>query len=546
MLTDDLQKKITGEVVLDEETLAKYSHDASLFEIKPSSVIFPKNVDDVKSIIRFVSLNKKLSPGLSITARSAGTDMTGGPLNDSIILDFTKYLNQIKEFDESGRITVEPGVFYRDFEKKTLEKEYLLPSFPASKNICAMGGMINNNSGGEKTLIYGKTDKYISKLKVVLSDGNEYVLEELTKQKLDEKMKVGNFEGNIYRSLFKLLDDNYELIKLSRPKVSKNSVGYNIWDVWSRENHTFNMARLFAGSQGTLGITTEATFNLVKTKPYRGMMVIFLKDLEPLARMISTILPFKPVSLESFDDHTLRLSLKFLPGFLNLLGAKNMFSLFSKFLPDFWLVLTSGMPKIVILVEFESVSHDLIKKSIVALKEKLKGFNAKIRIAKSESEINKYLTIRRESFNLLRHKVIGLKTAPFIDDLIVEPKFLPQFLPELYKILDRYQLLYTIAGHVGDGNFHVIPLMNLSDYEERRKIPQVMKEVYNLVLRYGGSISAEHGDGMIRGPFIKDMFGDKIFKLFQDIKNIFDPLNIFNPHKKTDSNLDWSLSNIKQ
>ncbi len=546
ILLNKLRNIVKGDISVDDLTCDKFSRDSSLFEVRPNCVISPKDVDDIKTIVRFSVLNKKENPDISITARSAGTDMTGGPLNESIILDFSKYFNKTNSVDDFGLAVVSPGVMYRDFEKIAAEKNYFLPSYPASKNICAIGGMINNNAGGEKTLIYGKTDRYIHELKVVLADGNEHVFKELSRAELDDKMSRGDFEGQLYRSVFKILDDKYDLISQSKPKVSKNSVGYNIWGVWDKELQKFNLTKLFIGSQGTLGITTEATFRLVKTKPDRGMLVIFLKNLNDLAQIINLILPFKPASLESFDDHTLKLSFRFLSGFLKLLGAKNMLSLFSRFIPDLWLILKNGMPKLVILAEFEGVEDELILENIKELKSKLKNFGGiNTRIAKSNSDIEKYFAIRRESFNLLRKKVLGKQTAPFIDDIIVEPKFLPQFLPELYKILDKYQLLYTIAGHVGNGNFHIIPLMNLADEFERKKIFGIMREVYALVLRYGGSISAEHGDGMIRGPFIRDMFGDDIFSIFKQIKNIFDPLNIFNPHKKTDANWDYSFEHIK-
>lgn len=547
MLAEELKKFIKGDVLNDDSVLNKFSKDASLFQIRPEVVVAPKDVSDIKAVVRFVATHKREQANLSITARSAGTDMTGAPLNDSIVLDCTKYLNELGDVSDLGTIVSEPGVYYRDFEKRTLAKGYILPSYPASKNLCAMGGIINNNAGGEKTLAYGKTENYVTEMRAVLSDGNEYSFRELNKDDLDKKMSQGDFEGKLYRSVFSLLDTNYEVAQKARPAVSKNSVGYNIWDVWDKKRQTFNMIKLLVGSQGTLGITTEAKFSLVKTKPYSRLAVLFLKDINILADLINTVLSFKPTSVESFDDRTLKLSLRFMPGFLKLLGAKNMVSLFSRFIPDLWLVLTSGMPKLVLLVEFEGNTQDVVDKTISELNKKLKTFSGlKIKITKSKEESEKYWAIRRESFNLLRNKILGRKTAPFIDDVIVKPEFMPVFLPELYKILDNYKLLYTIAGHLGNGNFHIIPLMDLSNPEERDKIPNAMKEVFGLVLRYGGSISAEHNDGLIRGHFIKNMFGEEVFNIFREIKNIFDPLNIFNPHKKTDADWDYSSAHIKK
>ena len=542
---DGLKKIIKGDVFVDEKTLTQFSSDASLFSVQPEVVIAPRDSEDIKNLVKFVAGEKRQHPTLSLTARSAGTDMTGGPLSDSIVLDFLKYFNWLGPISDDGLITSVPGVYYRDFEKVTLSKEYFLPSYPASRGICAIGGLVNNNSGGEQSLVYGKTERYVKEMKVVLSDAKEYVFKKISREELNEKMKQIDFEGGIYRALFGLLESNYRLVKDGRPKVSKNSVGYNVWDIWDRETETFDLTKLFVGSQGTLGITTEVTFKLVKTRPFSGMAIIFLNDLVRLPELISETLKFNPNSLESFDDHTLRLSLRFLPGLASLMGYKSLFSLMLSFLPDLFHVFKIGLPKLVVLAEFKEEDQSKLDDRLRSLTERLAEMGFDLRVARDKSDERKYWTIRRESFNLLRHKVLGKQTAPYIDDLIVRPEYLSEFLPRLYKILDKYELLYTIAGHVGDGNFHIIPLMDLSIAKEREKIRLSMEEVYNLVFEYHGSISAEHNDGLLRSPYIKNMFGDELFKVFRDIKNILDPQNIFNPHKKTDASLEFTFSHIK-
>jgi FAD/FMN-containing dehydrogenase len=542
----EIRKVVKGDVHTDDAVLTQFSKDASLFEVMPEVVIAPRDAEDIKNLVKLVSLDKRQNPNLSLTARSAGTDMTGGPLSDSIVLDFLKYFNWLGAISDNGVISSAPGVYYRDFEKVTLTKDYFLPSYPASRELCAIGGIVNNNSGGEQSLIYGKTQNYVSEMKVVLSDAKEYTVKKLTRDQLNEKMKQIDFEGGIYRAVFGIIESNYRLIQEARPKVSKNSVGYNIFDVWNREAETFDMTKLLVGSQGTLGITTEATFKLVKTKPLSGMVVVFLKDLHGLPALINEVLKFGPSSLESFDDHTLKLSMKFLPGLASAMGFKNLFSLLLSFIPDFFHAIKIGIPKLVLLIEFKEDDGDRLKDKLNQVTEKIDSMGFEWRMARSKSDEKKYWTIRRESFNLLRHKVIGKQTAPYIDDLIVKPEYLPDFLPKLYQILDKYKLLYTIAGHVGDGNFHIIPLMNLRDERDREKIQPSMEEVYDLVFEYHGSISAEHNDGLLRGPYIKKMFNEDIYKIFKDIKKIFDPQNIFNPHKKTDSDLDYTFSHIKK
>lgn len=546
IIIDEIKKIIKGDVSTDNETLTKFSSDASLFSLRPEVVVAPRDSEDIKKMVKFVALEKRQNSNLSLTPRSAGTDMLGGPLSDSIVLDFLKYFNWMGPMGDDGVITSGPGVYYRDFEKVTLSKDYVLPSYPASRELCAMGGIVNNNSGGEQSLTYGKTENFVKEMKVVLSDGKEYTFGKISREELNEKMKQVDFEGGIYRAMFGILESNYRLVKEAKPKVSKNSVGYNVWDIWDRDTGTFDMTKLFVGAQGTLGIMTEATFKLVKARPYSGMAVVFLKELARLPELINEVLKFKPGSVESFDDHTLKLSLKFLPGLAGLMGFKNLFSLLLSFLPDLFHVIKTGLPKLVVMIEFNEYDEGLLADKLKAMTKHLGQMGFEWRIARSARDQKKYWTIRRESFNLLRHKVIGKQTAPYIDDLIVKPEYLPEFLPKLYKILDKYELLYTIAGHVGDGNFHIIPLMDLKDPKEVAKIRPSMDEVYDLVLQYHGSISAEHNDGMLRGPYIKKMFGEDVFKIFKDIKNIFDPQNIFNPHKKTDASSEFTFSHIKK
>ena len=295
-----------------------------------------------------------------------------------------------------------------------------------------------------------------------------------------------------------------------------------------------------------MGIITEGTFRLIKKKKYTGLVVIFCKDLKPVVGIVHKVLPFAPSSFESFDDHSLKLALKFFPGFLQLMGAKNIFSLAWSFLPEFWLVATYGIPKLTLLVEFEEDSQEAVDKKMQMVSAQLKNLNVKSKMIANPKTIKKYWLIRRESFNLLRHKVKNKQTAPFIDDFVIHPDRLRVFFPKLIRILEKHDLLYTIIGHVGDGNFHIIPLMNLADENERKKIPVVSKEVYSLVLKMKGSITGEHNDGLIRSPYLKQMYGVKMCKLFKEVKDIFDPDNIFNPGKKVGSDLQFALDHIKK
>ncbi len=540
---EKLKSVFKGEAAGDVDTLIKYSHDASVFEIKPEIVVYPKDVADIKTLVKFAAQENTPSNHVSITARSAGTDMGGGPLSDSIVADVTRHINHIKEVGIDYAIT-EPGVYYRDFEKETLKHDLIFPSYPASKELCAMGGIIANNSGGEKTLSYGKTENYIKEIKMVLRDGNEYTFKPITMEELEYKKKTPHLEGEIYTKIHELIKNNYDLIKSAKPKVSKNSAGYYLWNVWDKEKGIFDLTKLIVGSQGTLGIITQARLRLVKPKKYSSMLVVFMNDTKELAKIVNHILKFKPESLESYDDHTFKVALKFFSEIVKRLKG-DVITLGIRFLPEFWAALTGGVPKLVMLAEFTGDNIDETEAVAKSAQQSLKEFGLKTKIENGD-EANKYWVVRRESFNLLRNKIKNMRAAPFIDDIIVNPEKLPEFLPKLYQILNEYKnLIYTLVGHVGDGNFHIIPLVSVFEKNLAGTILELSQKVFSLVLEYGGSITAEHNDGLIRTPYLKQMYGEKIYNLFGEVKKIFDPNNIFNPGKKFGGNLEESLKHLR-
>lgn len=530
-IPSELKKIIKGEVFDDAKTLEEFSRDAGFFKVDPKIVVAVKDLEDIKNLVNFVSKNKVGDPSLSLTVRAGGSGMSGGAVNESIIIDVARYLNNFKGMKGETAV-VEPGMYYRDFEKETLKHGLIFPSFPASRELCAIGGIVANNAGGEKSLAYGKTQDYVESVKVVLADANEYEFKSLNKEELEKKTKLETFEGKVYKNIYELINNNEDLIKNAKPNVSKNSAGYFLWDVWDKEKEKFNLAKLIVGSQGTLGIITEATIGLVKPKKHSRMLVIFMRDMKPLANIISKILVHKPETLESYDDHTLKLAMRFLPQFVKILKS-NIISLGLSFLPEFKMVLSGGFPKIVLMTEFTGDNEEEVIKRAEEAKDSLKEFKVKTRVTKTEQESNKYRTIRRESFNLLREKVKDKQAAPFIDDIVVLPEKLSEFLPQLESLLGEYDgLTYTVAGHMGDGNFHIIPLMDLDDPKSIQIIKELAPRVYDLVIKFGGSITAEHNDGIIRTPFLRDMYGEEVYNLFKEVKNIFDPQNIFNPGKK--------------
>jgi len=536
-LAGELKKLVRGEVDDSPQALEAASRDASLFVVKPQVVVRPRDAEDIERLVHFVTEEKRTDPKkhISLTARSAGTDMSGGPLTDSIVLDMTAHINRLLELGDDWAV-VEPGMYFRDFDKETKTKNLELPSYTASRQLNTVGGMVANNSGGEKNLKFGKTARWTEKLDVVLADGRVHHLQKLEGDALRAKLAEEGFEGELYRSMAALVSmpGHRKTIEENKPAVEKNSSGYALWDIGDGKE-SLNLARLMVGAQGTLGIITKIWFKLVHPEPFSAMTVIFLDDLAELGEVVPDVLRHKPDSFESYDDNTFKLAVKYFPEFAAQMKA-GLLKLGIEFLPEVWMALTGGVPKLVLLVEFREHTQEEALAKAEALAEEIRALRppVPVRVAPNEAAARKYWVVRRESFSLLRKKVRGKRTAPFIDDFVIPPPKLQDFLPELNNILADYKdkMMYTVAGHVGDGNFHIIPLVDPNDPSLGAVIDELSHKVYDLVLHYHGSITGEHNDGLVRTPYVEKMFGPEMYALFLETKAVFDPFNIFNPGKK--------------
>lgn len=512
--------------------LKKNSRDTSIFERTPQVVTYPRSDADIVTIVKYAADMRSRGFPIAVTARAAGTCMSGGSLTDSIVLSFTEGMNRIRDVGASY-IVAEPGIFYRDLEKVTLTNTgKLIPSYPASRELCALGGMIGNNSGGELTLRYGKTADYVESLDVVLADGSATTLRPLSESDLAKKQAEKSLEGDIYRKIHDIIIDNRDEIEAARPHVTKNSAGYALWDVWNDTTGTFDLTKLVTGSQGTLAVVTAARMKLVHLKPHKAMIVIFLNDIHDLPEVVKRVMKFNPESFESYDDQTFKLAIRFLPQIIGHFGLLGMLRLGLSFLPELGMVARGGVPKLILMAEFAEDSLEAARNKAREARHAIVDLPVRSKFAFGETDAKKYWIIRRESFALLRKNLHGYYASPFIDDLVVPIESYPEFIPALNKLLKEYNLIYTIAGHIGNGNFHIIPLMNLSDEKARKTILELTPRVYDLVANFHGSTTGEHNDGIIRTPYLKTMFSSKMLELFQEIKNIFDPYCVFNPGKK--------------
>ena len=564
---EQLKKEVSGDVSTTD--LEKYSKDWSLFSVMPEIVVAPKDSGDIQKLVRLVNEYKQDNPKLSVTARAAGTDMTGGPLNDSIIVDVAKYLHSVQnvaridggkqksfyghEYAITGEATVLPGTYYRDFEKKTLEQDLVMPCYPASRELCAVGGMVANNGAGERTLKYGQNVQFVKKLRAVLSDGNEYDIQPLSFTELQEQMKQDDMLGKVSCEVYELVKNNWDTIQEHKPKTSKNAAGYYLWDVVQAESiekfeegtGVFDLTKLFVGAQGTTGIITEITYKLVDMHKAHDLLVIYVKDLTVVPELVKKLMKHDLEMLEMYDDNTFNIGVKFFKDFLRDKGLWGAIKYSARFFPEVWMALTRGVPKLIVLAEFVGDTEIEMHAAMRKAQHSISTLSVSSRRVPRDAEEEKFWDFRHDSFKILtehssetRAAGEGSRTAPFIDDIAVNPEHLPEYLPKLIKILDSYNLLYTIAGHLGNGNFHVIPLMDLEEIGDGEKILEISDKVYELALQYGASLTAEHNDGIIRTPYLERQFGADMVHLFSQVKDIFDPLNIFNPGKKVGGTLD--------
>lgn len=550
-LIQELKSLIEGDVDMSEEILNSRSTDYSIFSVKPQVVVFPKHSKDIQELVHWVDVKRQMGgySDLSLTVRAAGTCMSGGSLNESIIVDTTKYMSGILEivkkdygfqynpitkhsFPVVGHVKVLPGTPYKILEQELEKYSMVMPCFPASKNLCAVGGMVGNNGAGEKSLKYGQNKDFVLELKAVFSDGNEYHVKPISKTELDAKMIEDTFEGRLYRSVWNLIQRNRNEIKEAKPKTTKNSSGYLIWDVWDEETQTFDLTKMIVGAQGTTAIITEITYKVVPIETFSNLLVLFADSSERLPKIVENLSGFDIETMEVYDKHTFKFAVRFFKDFLKDKGILGILKYAFNFIPEIWMSLTGGIPEYVVLIEFVSNDRKEIEGEAIRAEKALGFLKLPSRILTTEKEIEKYWNIRRDSFKLLSDHSKKLRTAPFIDDCVIPVVHYPAYMKELTELLDSRKLLYTVAGHLGNGNLHVIPLMDFQNPETQKIIFELSEKVYTIVKKYEGSITAEHNDGIIRTPYLPYMFGDHMVSVFQELKDIFDMRNIFNPKKK--------------
>ncbi|MBI1974862.1 MAG: FAD-binding oxidoreductase [Parcubacteria group bacterium] len=538
-LSAELRSILRGEVLTDEASLEHYSTDGSIFRVMPWAAVLPKDATDIVALTRWVREKREKNPEevrFSLTARGKATDQAGGPLSEGIILRFPGCLDKILEV-RPDFVRVEPGAVFGVVNKELEGHGRFLPSFPASHMFSTLGGAVANNGAGEKSTKYGSTHLYIKALKMVLSSGAEVVVQPFKWGDLAFKKQQVNFEGDVYRDIEILIEKRKHLIETTRPKVVKYASGYNIWDVdrKTEEGRIFDLTQLIAGSQGTLGIITEISLWTLPKPSHTGLLLAFFEDLPKSGQATAELLKFGPSALEMVDRFLLELVQKENPDML------------AGLLPDRPSPNGSGqVPAVVLLCEFDGEDQSAIQKQLEEAQNVISRLAFSSKISLDPEEQSKFWKVRR-SAALVAESAHGKKKAlPFIEDAVVPSEQFPEYVTRLYEIMQREELAFSVWGHAGQGNLHVQPFLDVGDPKDREKLFRVSEEVYEVVSRLGGILSGEHNDGIMRTPYLSRVFSPELLKVFRDVKQTFDPLNIFNPGKKVGIDLDFLKAHLRE
>jgi len=419
------------------------------------------------------------------------------------------------------------GTYHRDLEKAADTHNLLFAPYTSSKDICVIGGMVGNNASGEKSIRYGATVDNVIAIKMVCSDGNQYEFGSLSPKELKEKLSYDGYEGDLYRQLNDLVEQNWQTLLHARPKTRKNAAGYGIWRLWNKDKTDFNIAKLVVGAQGTLGFVTSAKLRLIEKLNHRRMIVIPIKELSQLALGVQTVVANNPEGLETYDYHTYDLAKKYLPAEAKLASI-------------------ADGEHMVLMAQFVEQTKDQTDHYAEVCKKALERKGYTVHTVTDSHEVDAHWAIRRASYGLLlEHPEPNTLAVPFLEDTIIPIEHYGEFLASIEAILSDYNMIYTYAGHIGDGSIRLIPLVNMEEEGAADIVFELMRRVADLVFAFGGSMSVDHNDGLIRSPFLSRMYGSDIMQLFKQTKAIFDPLNLFNPGKKVGSSLAYSKAHMK-
>ena len=525
-VADYLREHIVGEVSTSASTRKFFSTDGSVFTVTPQVVVYPRSTDDIRKIARFSWQLAERGKVVPITARGAGSDQAGGALGDGIMLAFPAHLNKLLELDTKKNIArVQPGINYRNFQDTIKTHGRFLPPYPSSIDYCTLGGAVANNACGERTVKYGSTRDFVQSLQVVLANGELIETGRLSKRELNHKKGLATFEGDIYRQMDGLITDNWDLVQSSRKHVSKNSAGYDLADV-KRADGSFDLTPLLVGSQGTLGVISEIDLSIVPNNMNRSLVVAGFTSIDDSSSVVADILKLAPATVEMVDKHLLEFIETHYPNQLKGL-------------------LEQPFPEILLLIEFDDTGSSVQSKKVKKLLKILSRVTKDYQTTTDYDEREELWKIRHSAAAVIAHSEGTKKALPIIEDGVVPQEKFSEFIRKIYELFKKYNLEAAVWGHAGNANLHLQPFLDLATIGDRQKVFKIMDEYYQMVMELGGSTAGEHNDGRLRAPYLPQLYGEQVYKLFEATKKIFDPHTILNPGVKINVTKEDQLRELR-
>lgn len=499
-----LDETISGDVDFGETARTLYSTDASIFQVKPAGVVAPESVTDIRRVVEFAR-----DRDLSITARGAGSSLTGNAVGEGIVLDCERHLDDIVAVDPEARtVTVQPGVVLDRLNDHLAQYDLYFPPDPSTSSTCTIGGMVANDAAGAHSVRHGTTRDHVRRVECVLADGTVADLARCEGDSLDQRCRRDDRVGDVHRVVREITRERADEIDRRYPDVERNSSGYDLDSCAAADGSWVDLSTLLAGSEGTLGVITEVELALTECPETRAAALVFYEGLIDAAAAVTDALGADPSAVELIDDAVL--------GYAR----------------DAWNVEeipSSAGAALLVEVETtrESQEGDLDDAIAAAETESTVG----VKRALSREDRDRIWTVRKASNPLLNRRPGDEQSLSFVEDAAVPPERLPEYLNRVGAVLADHDLEASVFGHAGQGVLHIKPFLDLSDERDRERLRAVSERVHQAVLDVGGCISGEHGDGMLRSEYLPEMYGETLYEAFVEIKRTFDPQDVFNPAK---------------
>ena len=511
-LAGELRKQVTGEVRFDPYSRALYSTDASIYRMEPVGVVVPRSADDVLAVMEVASRNR-----VPVLPRCGGTSLAGQSVNHAIVMDFSKYMRGVLEVNpEEQWARVQPGIVLDHLNQALASHRLQYAPDPSTSNRACVGGGVGNNTCGSHSVIYGKTLDHVLEVQAVLSDGSRAHFRELEGQELEARLSGAGLESEIYRQVGRIARENRDEIAARYPNIMRRVSGYNLDEFMG--GGPVNMARMVVGSEGTLCVITEAKVNLVPVPPRKALAVLHFRDIVEACESTWELLGHNPAAIELIGRMILD-RCREARGFAHLLSF------------------VEGEPDALLVVEVNGDSDLEVRSKLDTLKEdaQRKGLGYACVNLMEPGEQAAVWALRSAGLGLLMSTKGDAKPLPYVEDAAVDPRNLGEYVRRFEEVVKAHNTTAGYYGHASVGCLHIRPLVDLKNADGVDRMVSIASDIADLVLEYGGCLSGEHGDGIVRGVWNEKMFGPQIYRAFREVKQAWDPHGIMNPGKIIDT-----------